>query len=126
MSDTAANVHFNRTMIYVSNLGRSVSFYTALGLQVVTADDEVVRLQDSAGTTLVLHVTENEWESVTRGCRLYFATPDAVAALDRAERCSGATVLEPVKMRDWGRRHGYILDPDGWEISVYEPEEVSA
>jgi predicted enzyme related to lactoylglutathione lyase len=112
--------------VYVADLERSIEFYSALGLSVTTADDEVVRMQDSAGTTLVLHVIENDWESVTRGLRLYFATHDAPAALERAKRCPGVTVLQPVELMSWGRRHGYVLDPDGWEVSIYEPEGVAA
>lgn len=126
MSEATSDIRLDRAMVYVSDLGRSIEFYTALGLSVATADDEVVRLRDSAGATLVLHVIENDWEAVTRGLRLYFATGDAEASLDRAQRCPGVTVLQPVELMSWGRRHGYLLDPDGWEVSIYEPEGVPA
>ena len=123
MTNTDVGVRIDRMMMYVNDLKRSVSFYTTLGLAVATEDDEVVRLTDSAGTTLVLHVVENEWESVGRGLRLYFATADAEALVARLLSAHPeATLLQPVQLMAWGRRHGYLLDPDGWEISVYEPD----
>lgn len=127
MTEDRLPVWFNRTMLYVSDLKRSVSFYTMLGLQVSTEDDEVVRLVDDGGTTLVLHVREQESERPSRGCRLYFATPDADTVLERLTLAHPeATVLQPVQMMSWGRRHGYMLDPDGWELSIYEPEQAAS
>jgi catechol 2,3-dioxygenase-like lactoylglutathione lyase family enzyme len=127
VTDERQPVRFDRTMIYVSDLKRSVSFYTTLGLTIVTEDDEVVRLADDGGATVVLHVIEHDWEQVTRGCRFYFATADADAVFERLRLAHPeATVLQPVRLMAWGRRHGYLLDPDGWELSIYEPEAAGA
>jgi predicted enzyme related to lactoylglutathione lyase len=120
---TREAVQFSRMMIYVSDLKRSVAFYTMLGLTVTTQDHEVARLADGGVTTLVLHAREHDWEVVSRGCRLYFAAADAAETVERLMAAHPeATVLDPVRRRPWGRRHGYILDPDGWEISIFDED----
>jgi predicted enzyme related to lactoylglutathione lyase len=91
---------------------------------VLTEDEEVVRLVDTSGNTLVLHVVEHEHERSTRGLRLYFAVPRADEIVERIQTAHPeVTVLQPVELMPWGRRHAYLLDPDGWELSVYERQE---
>jgi len=117
------SARLQRAMVYVGDLQRSVAFYTTLGLVVTTQDDEVARLADAGGATLVLHERENAGQVATRGCRLYFAAADADEVMDQLRATHPETeVLEPVRRMPWGRRHGYLLDPDGWEISIFEPE----
>jgi uncharacterized glyoxalase superfamily protein PhnB len=66
---------------------------------------------------------ENDYETPSRGCRLYFATADAETVVQRlTDTHPDATLLQPVQLMSWGRRHAYLLDPDGWELSVYEPD----
>jgi catechol 2,3-dioxygenase-like lactoylglutathione lyase family enzyme len=117
------SARLQRAMVYVADLQRSAAFYTSLGLVVTTRDDEVARLTDCGGTTLVLHERENAGQVASRGCRLYFATRNADALLERLQAAHPEIeLIEPVRRMPWGRRHGYLLDPDGWEISIFEPD----
>jgi len=54
-----------------------------------------------------------------KSVELYLLVDDAVSYIRRAVN-AGAVEIDPLKMRDWGHRAGYCLDPDGQIIAFAE------
>lgn len=115
------SISFNRVMLYVSDPSASVSFCEALGLKEDSRNEEIVRFVDDSGATIVIHGIEVADQVVTPGVRLYFQTTDIEKVLKDVERaCPGVEVLQRAQMMPWGRRHAYLREPSGWEVSLYE------
>lgn len=122
----AAKLSFNHAMIYVHDVAKSLAFYRhALGLRVLqTYEHEgrpvYARLRSSAGsTTIALHQQEPDWKpSHPGGIRLYFEVRN-LAAFCKRLAASGVRFKQMPKNMPWGWQHAYLLDPDGYEISLY-------
>jgi len=119
-------LNFNHAMIYVSNVEKSLAFYAGkLGFRVVGRFDYAghavyARIRSPQGnTTLALHGPDREWKPMpTGGIRLYFEVRELSAFCKRLAK-NGVKLKQPPKKMPWGWRHAYLLDPDGYEISLY-------
>lgn len=116
----------------VTNLEKSVSFYTQLGFPLHQSSTADVAFFELTGTWLGLYPREKLAEdamvsSVGEGFRgITLAhnveSPEKVeTVLAEAEKC-GATIVKPAQKVFWGGHSGYFADPDGflWEVA-YNP-----
>jgi uncharacterized protein len=115
----------------VSDLGRSIEFYEALGWEKSPAsiDGEIAWFK-TAGTVLGLFGRTALAEDAAlppgepqpyQGFTLAINVEEHehVAAMLDAAVAAGATLLKPATKADWGGTSGYFADPDGhpWEIA---------
>jgi uncharacterized protein len=114
----------------VADLARSVAFYEALGWERCGASSDEIAWFRTADTHLGLF----GWHELAEDAHLP-AEPRAgfggitlainvdsaedVATCLGAAVASGATLLKPATIMDWGGTSGYFADPDGypWEVA---------
>ncbi|WP_329568520.1 VOC family protein [Kitasatospora sp. NBC_01266] len=114
----------------VSDLDRSVEFYTALGWQRSTASNPQISWFRTADSVLGLFPAEElaadagippGGEPAFRGVTLAvnLESPQAVDAAMEVAVAAGASVVKPPKPTSWGGYGGYFEDPDGhlWELA---------
>ena len=115
--------------IYVSDLERSVSFYTdIIGLKVQSRteiDDvhEAVLAADDGGGRLQLAERYNGGQSVDHGFALwkhYMIVDDAVATHQKAVDAGYTSTMEPARLERWPVIVGFINDPDGYSIELLQ------
>lgn len=114
---------FTHTIVFVSDMQRSVAFYRdTLGLP-LRFDSEWWSEFETGGTRLCLHKANPGEPGVptARGtCHVGFAAPDLDAFHARMVS-AGARVVEPPKMQEFGARMATYADPDGLCINIAEP-----
>jgi len=116
-------VDFNHAMIYTRELGRALRFYRdQLGFRIVDSyPGAYARLRSPGGNgTIALHLLDpgRKMLPASEGLRLYFEVPD-LDAFCRTLEGKGVKIDQPPQDMPWGRRHAYLKDPDGHEISLY-------
>src|SRR3954453_16528671 len=115
--------------IYVSDLERSVSFYTdIIGLKVQSRteiDDvhEVVLAADQGGGRLQLAERYNGPQPIDHGFalwKIYMNVDDAKAVHDQAVAAGYESTMEPQRLERWPVIVGFINDPDGYSIELMQ------
>ena len=111
------------TTIHVSDLDRSIAFYSGLlDLPVVERffgnGNEIAMLGDADGTHLELLCKPGRPETVGQGVSVGFAFPDIVAMGEKltAAGCTVSPIIQPnpnVKFR-------FVSDPDGYQVQLVE------
>jgi uncharacterized glyoxalase superfamily protein PhnB len=127
-------VKYSYTILYVSNVYRSISFYeAALGLtkRFVHESGQYAELETDT-TTLALAANElarsnlpqgfqeNSRAHLPTGIEIGFVTDDVRGIFDRALKFGAEAVVEP-KVKPWGQTVAYIRDLDGVLISINSP-----
>jgi uncharacterized glyoxalase superfamily protein PhnB len=125
----------NAIGIVVSDMGNSIRFYRALGLDVPETPDEghvdtflpngVRFMLDSED---VMRSFREDWTRETcnqLGLALECASPAEVD--ETYARATGEGFQGEKQPWDafWGQRYAMLLDPDGVEVSLYAPLETS-
>lgn len=115
-------MHLNQVTVPVSNLDRSISFYQALGLQlIVHSNAHYARFVcPDGGTTFSLHVTDALPEG--DGIWLYFEVPDVDRKVRELEAKGIAFEEQPVD-QTWLWREARLKDPDGNQLLIYHAGE---
>jgi lactoylglutathione lyase len=115
--------------IYVSDLERSVSFYSdIIGLKVQSRteiDDvhEAVLAADQGGGRLQLAERYNGGQPVDHGFALwkhYMIVDDCVAVHKKAVEAGYTSTMEPARLERWPVIVGFINDPDGYSIELLQ------
>jgi lactoylglutathione lyase len=115
--------------IYVSDLERSVNFYTdIIGLKVQSRteiDDvhEAVLAADQGGGRLQLAERYNGGQPIDHGFALwkhYMIVDDAVATHQKAVDAGYTSTMEPARLERWPVIVGFINDPDGYSIELLQ------
>lgn len=106
-------------MLYVSSLPRATSFYTACGFELARDDEGIVRMRAPGGGELLLHPVPDDGSVAAPGINLYFEVPDLDRHYDRLCDAGIEFDFPPTNMA-WGRRHAYLRDPDGHNLSFVE------
>ncbi len=111
-------MRFNHVTLLVSELARSLHFYTTLGLTpIVLEAPRYARLTFPQGDeTLSLEVTDG----AARACamQLYFECADLDARC-AALRSQGVAFIQAPRDMDYLWREARLLDPDGHDIRLY-------
>jgi lactoylglutathione lyase len=115
--------------IYVSDLERSVTFYTdIIGLKVQSRteiDDvhEAVLAADQGGGRLQLAERYNGGQPVDHGFALwkhYMIVDDAAAVHQKAVDAGYTSTMVPARLERWPVIVGFINDPDGYSIELLQ------
>ncbi len=116
-------MNFVWTTIHVSDLDKSISFYSGLlGLPVVERffgnGNEIAMLGEADGTHLELLCKPGRPETVGQGVSIGFAYPDIEAMAEKltAAGCQVTPIIQPnpnVKFR-------FVNDPDGYTVQLVE------
>jgi lactoylglutathione lyase len=115
--------------IYVSDLERSVGFYTdVIGLKVQSRteiDDvhEAVLAADQGGGRLQLAERYNNGQPIDHGFALwkhYMIVDDCVAVHQKAVDAGYTSTMEPARLERWPVIVGFINDPDGYSIEFVQ------
>ena len=115
------------TTIHVSDLDKSIAFYSGLlGLPVLErfqgTGNEIAMLGEETGTHLELLCKPGRPETVGQGVSIGFAFPDieAMAETLTAAGCQVTPIISPnpnVKFR-------FVADPDGYQVQLVERKEL--
>lgn len=115
--------------IYVSDLERSVSFYTdIIGLKVQSRteiDDvhEAVLAADQGGGRLQLAERYNNGQPIDHGFALwkhYMIVDDCVDVHRKAVEAGYTSTMEPARLERWPVIVGFVNDPDGYSIELLQ------
>jgi catechol 2,3-dioxygenase-like lactoylglutathione lyase family enzyme len=115
--------------INVTDLERSVAFYTALGLECTSrteipqALEAIVEHTGGYGGKLQLAQQKEPADPFDLGTalwKLYVNTPDAVGTYERALGAGATTESEPERMERWPVTVGFVHDPDGYLVELVE------
>lgn len=122
---------FSHTIVFVSNMARSVAFYRdVLGLPVQFESDKWTEFE-TPGCTLALHLADvpaqksPSPDAIPAGvCHLSFAVDD-LDAFHQEMIAKGVVCLQPPEEEEWGGRLAGYADPDGLSIWVGDKSEKS-
>lgn len=118
-------MRFSYTILFVSDMQRSLAFYQLLGLKVKMQSPFWSELE-TGGTTLALHLAADgapPLAPVAEGAipaghaHTGFEVDDVDAFAARMKE-AGAAILRDVRTEDFGGRMGVWQDPDGIPVSV--------
>jgi catechol 2,3-dioxygenase-like lactoylglutathione lyase family enzyme len=117
----APMIAFSHCFMHVTDLEQTRAFYVdRLGVSVLEEGTGYLRLGGGGGFDI--GVEERPASEVgARGIELELEVPD-VDALVAALRAAGIAATEPSD-QEWGARHAWLHDPDGYRISVWSPLE---
>jgi uncharacterized protein len=139
MNELGVVPRFTVITLGVSEMRRSIAFYTSLGFtRKFRSTGEAVAFFDTGGTVIALY----PWVDLARDARLPDTPrPDGFRGVTLAWNCrsieevdvalafalsKGARLLKPADVTDYGGYAGYFADPDDhvWEIVVAPRIEV--
>ncbi|MBF4574296.1 bleomycin resistance protein [Herbiconiux sp. VKM Ac-1786] len=106
------------------DLGRTEAFYGAFGFGRVFRDEGWLIL--ARGSVQLEFFPEPGLDSYSSGvmCTVRVGDVDELYAAIRASGVPEATVgmprLHPVRRQDWGLRAGFLIDPDGTQLTLIE------
>ncbi len=111
---------FDHLFMLVSDLQRSLRFYRdGMGLEVTVEDGGHARLQGSEGFFIGLEEGSPE--------RIGSAGIEIVIRVDDVDRRHAALIdaglvfVAPPADQEWGARHAWLFDPDGYRLSIFSP-----
>jgi lactoylglutathione lyase len=117
-------------VLYVSNVGRAVEFYTLLGYRPtyqfpLEGDPHYVGLERGDSS---LGLFDSHWPEAQLGITVgtaprfeLFVYVDNVDAEVESFRTAGYTILQEPATMPWGERQAYISDPDHNPIALATP-----
>lgn len=112
---------FSHIFLHVANLERTRAFYVdRLGLDVLAEDDGYLRIGGGGGFDIGVE-ERSASEIGAPGIELELQVPD-VDGLAAALRDAGIALTEPSD-QEWGARHAWLHDPDGYRLSIWSPIE---
>jgi catechol 2,3-dioxygenase-like lactoylglutathione lyase family enzyme len=121
MEARMARPGFSHVFLHVTDLERTRAFYVdRLGVEVLMEGNGYLRLGGGGGFDI--GVEERTASEVgAPGIELELEVPD-VDALVAELREAGMSVTEPSD-QEWGARHAWLHDPDGYRLSIWSPIE---
>jgi lactoylglutathione lyase len=117
-------------VLYVSNVGRSVAFYTRLGYEQryqfpLEGDPHYVGLELGESS---LGITDANWPEAQLGVtvgtaprfELFVYVEDVEAEVAKLREAGYEVMQEPASM-PWGERQAYVADPDNNPVALATP-----
>ncbi len=112
---------FSHCFLHVTDLERTRAFYVdRLGVEVLTESPGYLRLGGGGGFHIGVEQRAAS-EVGAPGIELELQVSD-VDALATTLRQAGVSVTEPSD-QEWGARHAWLHDPDGYRLSIWSPIE---
>ncbi len=124
-------MQYLHTMLRVSDLKRSIQFYTeVLGFRLRRQNDypggkfTLAFLGGEEGSEPFLELTHN-WETSsyelgTAYGHMAFGVPDIYATCDKIKRAGGTITREPGPMKHGNSLIAFLKDPDGYSIELIQ------
>ena len=115
--------------IYVSDIERSIRFYTEIiGLKVQSRTEipdvhEIVLAADEGGGRLQLAERYNNGQKIDHGFalwKIYMIVDDCNAVHQRAVDAGYESTMTPERLDRWPVIVGFINDPDGYSVELVE------
>jgi len=115
--------------IYVSDIERSIAFYTdviGLELQGRTEIDDVHEAHlaaDEGGGRLQLAERYNGGQPIDHGFalwKIYMRVDDCEATHAKAVAAGATSTMEPTRLDRWPVTAAFVLDPDGYSIELIQ------
>jgi catechol 2,3-dioxygenase-like lactoylglutathione lyase family enzyme len=104
----------------VTDMARSVGFYTALGFEPLYGGEEASFTSFKVGRGFLNLDLDAKYAGGDGWGRAIFHVSDVDAVYARAI-AAGLRPSMPPSDATWGERYFHILDPDGHEISIAKP-----
>ena len=113
-------MNLNQVTITVSNIEKSIEFYTLLGLILIVKAQHYARFECPDGdATFSIHLGPL---TITNTTIIYFEVADVDKKISELER-KGITILQFPQDQSWLWREAGIQDPDGHYIVIYKAGE---
>jgi uncharacterized glyoxalase superfamily protein PhnB len=127
-------MNFAYTILYVSDVSRTVSFYEkAFGLKkrFIHESEDYAEMETGATTlsftsnelaqsNLPAGFRENDLSHPPAGIEIAFTTDDVPVAFTRALK-AGATEVAKPQLKPWGQQVAYVRDLDGVLVEIASP-----
>lgn len=114
------SARYSHLFVHVTDLARTRAFYVdLLGLEALMEGGGYLRVGGGEG----FHVGFEEREASevgAAGIELVVRVDDVDAAYERLTT-AGVTFDTKPRDQDWGARHAWLRDPDGYRLSIYAP-----
>lgn len=108
--------HLSAVTLAVSDMGRSVRFYVALGFRVGYGGEDADFTSMPVGEGYLNLALRDAFSGAGTWGRAIFHVSDVDAVYERALAARLQPSTTP-RDAEWGERYFHILDPDGHEIS---------
>lgn len=112
--------HLSAVTLFVSDMERSVRFYTALGFSLAYGGEHAAFTSMPAGDTFLNLMLKESFAGPVAWGRAIFYVSDVDEVYERA-LAAGLTPDTLPRDAEWGERYFHIFDPDGHEISFAKP-----
>lgn len=124
-------MQFGFTILYVTDVRRSVEFYEqAFGLKPSFVDEKGDFASMSTGSTSLSFCSRSLLEALGKSpsppnphrpvFEIAFTTDDVAGALARA-LSAGATLVQDPQQMSWGQTVAYVSDPEGFGVEICTP-----
>lgn len=114
---------FHSTLLYVSDLNKTLDFYKKLGFDAKLADDSVrVKMGDFTYCLLDENKTaiKNETGKTPKGLGIYtYVEVEDVDAYFAEIKKNGISPRTEPKTWGWGKREFVVKDPDGYKLVFF-------
>jgi catechol 2,3-dioxygenase-like lactoylglutathione lyase family enzyme len=118
-------VTLDHLFIVVSDLERSKHFYTdVLGLEVTFEGGGYVRFRGESGFSIGME-QRPAGQVGGRGIEIVVLVDDVDRRYHEMS-AKGATFAGPPADQEWGARHAWLEDPDGYPMSIFTPLDQPA
>lgn len=106
--------------VHVTSLEATRHFYVDyLGLEILAEEGGYLRV--GGGDGFHIGFEEREWADVgAPGIELAVRVEDVDEAYARL-RAEGVALAGPPEDQEWGARHAWLHDPDGYRLSIFTP-----
>lgn len=113
-------MNLNQVTVTVSNIEKSIEFYTLIGLKHIVKAPHYARFECPEGdTTFSIHIGNLNIESNTI---VYFEVADVDKSINDFKN-KGITILQMPKDQTWLWKEAIIEDPDGNKYIIYSAGE---
>jgi lactoylglutathione lyase len=131
--DSRTRAWLNQYCVYVSDLERTIAFYTTLGLECTSRTDiahakEAILENTEGGGRIQLAQRLDDECSIAMGTamgKLYVNTDDCTALHRKVLEAGYSSVMEPTSPERWPVTRAFIADPDGYQIELVELHRAS-
>ena len=108
---------FTHLFMHVTDLKRSKEFYSTLGFAVLMDHGGYVRIGSRDGFYIGMEQRPSDQVGAA-GIEIVIRVPDVDAAYHRLV-ASGVKFDTPPADQEWGAKHAWLRDPDGYRLSIY-------
>jgi catechol 2,3-dioxygenase-like lactoylglutathione lyase family enzyme len=114
------NARFSHLFMLVSDLERARAFYVdVLGLELLMHHDGYIRVGGADG--FHIGIEEGPTSAVGASGIEIVIQVDDVDARYREIKATGVPFDEVPEDQEWGARHTWLRDPDGYRLSIFSP-----